>query len=167
MNSWPRQEQENKRVSYFQLHRVSHAEQLWPSQTKKTSYSPSGGKTKNKKTPGEKSPQCSPSYHQPPNLLELLCSFLSLRNRHSITRTSGEMVPDSLLTFLVVRMFSVLMISAKVISHLCPWTKWLVHTSKQTSTGISWEVRPINSISICTDNVRQLVYQETLTMQFW
>lgn len=37
--------------------------------------------------------------------------------------------------------------------------KWLVHTSKQTSAGISWEVRPINSISICTDSVRQLVYQ--------
>lgn len=54
------------------------------------------------------------------------------------------MVPDSLLTFLAVRMFNVLMISLMVILKLWPWTKVLVSASKQTRAGISWEVRPIN-----------------------
>lgn len=54
-------------------------------------------------------------------------------------------MPDSSLTFLAVRMFSVLMISSKATPLLCPWMKLLVNARKQTRVGISWEVRPINS----------------------
>lgn len=53
-------------------------------------------------------------------------------------------MPDSLLTFLAVRMFNVLMISLMAILKLCPWMKVPVSASKQTRVGISWEVRPIN-----------------------
>lgn len=95
------------------------------------------------KAPAEKSLHSSLSVTNHPLLWKSWCSH-SLRNTHGITRTSGEMVPDILLTFLAVRMFNVLMISFNVLLKFWPWTKVLVNASKQTRAGISWEVRSIN-----------------------
>lgn len=155
-------EQEN---SHLQLRRASAPRQAAPTPSPRKLPTISQGKEE----AAEKSPLCSQSAtnHQlPPPSLEAAMFFLQSKKCPQHHRTSGEMVPDSSLTFLVVRMFSVLMISSKVILYLCPWVKLLVHASKHTRAGISWEVRPINRSLLAMPNVRQLVYQEKLTMQF-
>lgn len=131
---WPGQEQESKRDSYFQLSRVILATQLPLPQTEKTSDSPS------KKCQGEVSHPINQLLASPEAVPFFSESKKYARHHH----TSGEMVPDSSLTFFAVRMFSVLMVSRKVRLYLCPWVKLLVHASKQTRAGISWDVRPIN-----------------------